>query len=65
MLPQALALPGLAKVNADLERANQDLRRFVASVTGREERVIELKQEVNALLKELGRADRYARETAI
>jgi hypothetical protein len=65
VLPRALELPGLARVNDELEQANRDLRRFVASVTGREERVIELKHEVNALLRELGREDRYARETAV
>jgi hypothetical protein len=64
VLPSAVKLPGLAAVNAELEEANRDLRRFVDSVSGREERMIELKQEVNALLRELGREPQYASETA-
>ncbi len=81
IVPQALALPGLAQVNRDLELevderrrsqetlnvrtkqledTNCDLESFTRVVTGRESRVIELKQEVDALLKRLGEPPRYA-----
>ena len=75
--PQAIALPGLAEINqqlraevatrsaaeADLHRSNDDLQRFAKNVMGREERVLELKDEVNALLTELGREHRYGATT--
>jgi hypothetical protein len=80
ILPGALALPGLAAVNADLEKEvsarrraeallkehadlleeeNSRLDRFATSIVGREERVVALKREVNALLADLGRPVRY------
>lgn len=62
IVPRALSLPGLAEVNHRLRESNEELERFVEGVTGREERVIELKQEVNALLRELGREPRYLRD---
>ena len=63
VMPRALKLPGLAEVNARLEETNRELERFAASVTDREERLIGLKQEVNELLRELGREERYLGET--
>lgn len=44
---------------ADLTRTNQDLERYAQMVDGREQRVVELKEEVNQLLSELGRELRY------
>lgn len=44
----------------ELQRTNEELERFTDNVVSREERVIELKQEVNALLNELGREPRYS-----
>jgi hypothetical protein len=41
------------------ERSFQDLEQFTAGLVVRETRVIELKEEVNALLKELGRSAMY------
>jgi flagellar basal body-associated protein FliL len=49
----------LKKQKSQLEDAVRDLERFNALVTGREERMLELKNEVNALLKEMGRPKRY------
>ncbi len=43
------------KVNQSI----QDLSRFNRSMLGREERILELKREVNGLLRELGRTIRY------
>ena len=76
IVPVALNLPGLAVINTALEReiaerkgAEQKLQRsydelqeFTNNVMGREERVIELKKEVNGLLEELGREPHYLRE---
>jgi hypothetical protein len=73
ILPKALALPGLARVNADLEkeiqerirtehslvRQSNELARFNEMAVGREVRMVELKQEVNNLCRELGRPARY------
>lgn len=77
---KALALPGLAVVNARLEQeiahrkqTEEDLRRqaellnqdnaeleaFTSSVVLREERIIELKQEINELLAGRGQEPRY------
>ena len=64
----------LASANAELEKeitghkqTSEKLRDTFAEMarmnrlmTGREERVIEMKKEVNALLAELGRKPRYA-----
>lgn len=52
----------LKKHEAELQDAILDLERFNALATGREERILELKIEVNALLMELNRPKRY--ETA-
>lgn len=43
-----------------LRRSNEELERFTNTVVNREDRVIELKQEINALLRELGREARYS-----
>ena len=72
-IPRALSLPGLATTNErlkseidareksdeELRRSNEDLKRFTDQIIGREERMIELKREVDALLSELGRPRRY------
>ena len=42
-----------------LAATNLDLERFSQTVVGREDRVTELKQQVNELLRELGREPRY------
>lgn len=52
----------LKKHESELQDAILDLERFNALATGREERILELKIEVNALLMELNRPKRY--ETA-
>lgn len=62
VLPRALALPGLAAANRRLEESNDELQRFSDVLVGREDRIIELKQEVNALLADLGRKPRYLTE---
>ena len=76
VLPKALSLPGLAAINQRLEKeaavrqakeqelraANEELQEFARHALDREDRVIELKHEVNALLSELGRAPIYAPE---
>ncbi len=49
----------LKKHEDELEDAIADLERFNAVTTGREERIIELKTEVNTLLEELNRPKRY------
>ena len=43
-----------------LKELNEELERYNRTMLGREERVIELKSEVNALLAESGRATRYS-----
>lgn len=58
-VPKALALPGLAVVNQQLQQTNDELERFANVVTGREGRIIELKKEVNQLLLEAGEEPRY------
>lgn len=74
LLPRLLAFPHMAAVNKQLENeiqerrdaesklqaANEDLRVFLRNVLGRETRIQELKQEVNALLGQLGLKPRYA-----
>lgn len=49
----------LRKRETELEQAIQDLERFNALATGREERIMELKSEVNNLLREMDRPNRY------
>ena len=43
----------------DRKEAEEDMKRMNRLMTGREERVIEMKREVNSLLAELGRKPRY------
>ncbi|MDF1813416.1 MAG: hypothetical protein P1V20_14560 [Verrucomicrobiales bacterium] len=73
-IPKALAFPGLAAINKNLEaevtereaaeaklkESYEDLQLFNRNALDREDRVIELKQEVNELLKELGRPGKYS-----
>lgn len=75
-VPGALHLPGLATINAQLaeevaertateeklKESYDELQVFTRSVFDREERMIELKREVNSLLTELGRDARYGLE---
>jgi branched-subunit amino acid ABC-type transport system permease component len=50
----------LLQEHADLlEQENSRLERFASSIVGREERVVALKREVNALLTDLNRPIRY------
>ena len=74
LLPKALALPGLAVSNRELAKQinehrdmeqklllnNRELQAFLNNVLEREERILQLKAEVNELLRELGRQSRYA-----
>ena len=73
IIPRALDLPGIAKVNAALkkeiaDRKSQkailkqradDLERFNSLAVDREQRMIELKLEVNELVARLGEDARY------
>jgi PAS domain S-box-containing protein len=47
------------RVEADLAAQLEELRRWYVVTLGREERVLELKHEVNALLGEVGQPPRY------
>ncbi len=47
------------KHESELQEAMRDLQRFNAMATGREQRILELKDEVNSLLQELNRQKRY------
>ncbi len=78
--PDALKLPGLAKINAELEaqirqrvrieqslrekadeleRRNEEMERFNRVAVGREQRMMELKQEINELLARSREPPRY------
>lgn len=73
LMPRALELPGLVALNRqlsveverhgaterDLVTRNAELERFHALTGDREDRVLELKQEVNELLARLGEVPRY------
>lgn len=73
LVPRALALPRIEARRNELEheveaqraseeelrRSFDELQHFTQSVVGREDRIIELKAEVNALLAELGHDARY------
>ena len=63
-LPHALALPGRAALSDELKESNDELNTFARHLTGREDRVIELKEEVNRLLVELGRDSKYLQSLA-
>ena len=47
------------KVEAERKRATDEIERFNRLAVGRELRMVELKKEVNALLRELGREEEY------
>lgn len=49
----------LKKHEGDLEDAIQELERFNAMAMGREQRILELKAEVNTLLQDMNRPKRY------
>lgn len=49
----------LADLNAQLADKMKELEHFHQFLMGREERILELKQEVNALLKEVGQKPKY------
>ena len=68
IMPKALAFPSmtqlieqLSKKSQELTQLNEDLEKFKYMALGREDRVIELKKEVNELAKELGRTGPYHR----
>jgi hypothetical protein len=52
-------LAEVRKRERELERANRDLERFNAMATGREQRIMDLKEEVNVLLQEMNQPQRY------
>jgi PAS domain S-box-containing protein len=58
-LQVARARGALRSAVEDAKRANEDLEGFNRAMVGREGRVIELKEEVNQLLAELGRPPQY------
>ncbi len=65
-LPQLIVMPGLQQAYHQLKAVNQSLESKQAEMEliynaslDREERILELKLEVNELLKELDRAERY------
>ncbi len=67
ILPKALALPSQAVLNTHykkkseaLQQANSELEQFNEAVVGRENRVIELKKEVNELMLKMGQGPKYA-----
>ena len=47
------------KAQAELQKNLEDLERFSRLVVGREEKMIQLKDEINKLLDELGRSPKY------
>ncbi len=66
LMPRAIAFPNLEMIvkelsqkSRKLETTNKELERFNKATLGREERIIELKREVNKLSKELGRKAPY------
>jgi exonuclease VII small subunit len=66
LMPRAINLPSLETVISqlsqktdELEKSNKELERFNRITIGREERIMEFKQEVNKLSTELGRDHPY------
>ena len=55
---QTLAAESQKKAS-ELAIANQELERFNEAMVGREERIVELKKEINQLTQELGRPEPY------
>ncbi len=67
LIPKALSLPSQAvlskkyeKSSIELEKTNAELAKFNNAAVGREERIIELKAEVNSLLSKLGENTKYS-----
>jgi len=67
LVPRALSLPSQAALNKKyktslvaLEKTNFELEKFNNAAIGREERIIELKNEVNQLRAQLGENARYS-----
>ena len=68
-LPELVALPGVQqaldqakKSMSDLERRNEQLETIYTASMDREHRIIQLKEEINDLLVELGRDNKYQTE---
>ena len=66
LMPRAVALPSsetvineLSVKRDQLEKINKELEKFNRIAMGREDRIISLKHEINALSKELGRNSPY------
>ncbi len=66
LIPRILSFPSVEMANKmlsqktlELQNVNQDLERFNRAATGREQRIIELKKEVNKLAQELGKKQPY------
>ncbi len=58
-LQAARAQQALGSSLEDLQRANEELEQFNRAMVGRENRIIEVKEEVNRLLEERGQPPRY------
>ena len=58
-LQVARARADLRKSVDETTRANNELEAFNRAMVGRENRIIELKEEINALLAEQGKPPRY------
>jgi PAS domain S-box-containing protein len=54
-----IGLVGIARDISERKRAEEEKDKLAKFMTGREERVIELKEEVNALLKGMGKEPKY------
>ena len=55
---EAKALEG-RQAERELQKRMNELETFYRTTLGREERIIELKQEVNELLEQLGKNNKY------
>lgn len=67
LIPKALSLPSQAALNkkyktslVDLEKTNFELEKFNNAAIGREERIVELKNEINQLRAKLGENAKYS-----
>jgi len=68
-LPELIALPGVQQAldqaeasMVELQQRNEQLETIYTASMDREDRVIQLKEEINDLLGELGRNTRYQTE---
>lgn len=68
-LPELIAIPGVQQAYQQSQQALVSLRQqkheadtFYSAAMNREQRIVELKQEVNALLSELNRPGRYLQD---